>query len=206
LSARGRYEDLSTLLYLVPFASGILYALVLWVRNGLSVVLPSSVYLTVTRDPTLFMLGSLAVLLGLMIEVNSTELASRQAKLVSLGTTLQSIAVASLVLALLSAWYANGFTNLTGAATDLLVGRYGLVFPATMVLLSYLLTVRFRLESLTSRNVMAVIAMLLVPASLYEIGRRQIVIGLGVALLLLLAGLYLYLAPGKKKEQAKTEG
>jgi hypothetical protein len=205
LSGRGRYEDLSTLLYLVPFVGGFVYAMALWVQGGISLILPTTVYLTVTRDPILFMLGSLAVLLGLMIEMNSTDPGGRPAKLATLGGTLQTMAVAYLIITLLSAWYANGFTDLTGTATDFIVGRYGLVFPAVMVLLSYLLTARFRFESLADRKVLAVIAMLLVPASLYEIGRRQILIGLVVALLLLLAGAYLLLARGKKETPPKEE-
>lgn len=177
------------------------YALALWVQKGASLLLPATVYLTVTRDPTLFMIGSLAVMLGLMIEMNGTDPAARQARLVSVGGTLQSIALASLAIVLLSAWYANGFTDLVGAGTDVVVGRYGLVFPAIMVMLSYLLTARFKLQALGNRQALAVIAMLLVPASLYEIGRRQIVLGLGVAFLFLVAGLFLLLTrPAPAKE------
>lgn len=203
MSARARYEDLSTVLYMVPFIGGIGYAIALWVQNGASLILPSSVYLTVSRDPTLFIVASLSILLGIMIEVNSTEPSGRPAKLVSLGGTLQSIAAASLVLALLSAWYANGFTDLGGAAADLIVGRYGLVFPAIMVLLSYLLTARFRAGALADRRVIAIILMLLVPASLYEIGRRQIAVGLLVALALLVAGAAMYVLPQKKQAPAE---
>lgn len=203
MSARARYEDLSTVLYMVPFIGGIGYAIALWVQNGASLILPSSVYLTVSRDPTLFIVASLSILLGIMIEVNSTEPAGRPAKLVSLGGTLQSIAAASLVLALLSAWYANGFTDLGGAAADLIVGRYGLVFPAIMVLLSYLLTARFRAGALADRRVIAIVLMLLVPASLYEIGRRQIAVGLLVALALLVAGAAMYVLPQKKQAPAE---
>ncbi|MDG6901511.1 MAG: hypothetical protein JRM80_06070 [Nitrososphaerota archaeon] len=198
MSAKGRYEDLSTLLYLVPIAGGVLYALALWVQSGVSLVLPTDVYLTVTRDPILFMAGTLAVLLGLMIEVNGAEPAERPSKLASLGGTVQSIGIASLAIVLLSAWYSNGFTDLGGAATDFIVGRYGIVFPALMVLLSYLLTARFRLRSLADRKAIATIALLLVPASLYEIGKRQIVLGLGVAFVLILIGMLLLLVPPRK--------
>lgn len=198
MSARGRYEDLSTLLYLVPIAGGVLYALALWIQSGVSLVLPPDVYLTVTRDPILFMAGTLAVLLGLMIEVNSAGPAERPSKLASLGGTVQSIGIASLAIALLSAWYSNGFTDLGGAATDFIVGRYGIVFPAVMVLLSYLLTARFRFKSLADRKTIAIIALLLVPVSVYEIGKRQIVLGLGVAFVLILIGMLLLLAPPRK--------
>lgn len=199
MSTRGRYEDISTLLYLVPIVGGIVYAIALWIQSGVSLVLPSDVYLAVTRDPILFMAGTLAVLLGLMIEVNSTEPAARPSKLASLGRTVQSIGIASLVIVLLSAWYSNGFTDLAGTATDFVVGRYGIVFPAMMVLLSYLLTARFGFRSLADRKVMAMVVLLLVPVSIYEIGKRQIALGLGVAFVLILIGMFLLLAPGRKE-------
>jgi hypothetical protein len=198
MSRRGYSEDVSTLLYLVPFLASGVYGLVLWIQNGISATLPPSVYLSVTRDPIIFIIGSLAVLLGVMVEVNSTDLAARRAKLMSLSNTLQSVAAASLILVFLSALYANGFTDLSGAATDLIIGRYGLVFPALLVLLSYALSVQLRLSTLANRKSLAVISLLLVPASIYVVGKRQTALGLFVALILLAAGVGLYLMPEKK--------
>ena len=203
MSIRERYEDITALLYLVPFGGAVGYAIVLWAQSGASFLLPTSVYLTVTRDPVLFMVASLSILLGIMVEVTGTDPAGRQAKLASLGRTMQSIAIASLAMVLLSAWYANGFIDLAGAGTDFIVGRYGLVFPAVMVLLSYLLSVSFRLRSLADRKALAAIAMLLVPVTLYEVGKRQIVAGLATSLVLLLAGLFLFLSAGKKVASEK---
>jgi len=205
MSTRGRSEDVSTLLYLVPIVVPIIYALVLWVQTGLTLVLPSSVYLTVTRDPILFIGASLAVMLGVIIEVNGTEPAARPAKLASLGGTLQSIAIASLVVVVISALYANGFTDTTGAATDFIIGRYGIVFPATLVLLSYLITVQYKLPGVTRRQILAAIALFLVPASLYEIGRRQTALGVSISFVLLVAGLALYLFPERKLPPPKKE-
>jgi len=203
MSIRERYEDVSTLLYIVPIVVPIIYALVLWVQSGLSPVLPSSVYLTVTRDPILFIGVSLAVMLGVLIEVNETEPPARAAKVASLGGTLQSIAVASLVIVLISALYANGFTDITGAATDFIIGRYGIVFPAALVLLSYLMTVQFKLPGVTKTQILAAISLFLVPASLYELGKRETALGVGVAFVLLVAGLALYLLPEKKPPPPK---
>jgi hypothetical protein len=198
MSVKERYEDYSTLLYLVPFVGSIAYALALWVQSGISLELPASVFLTVTRDPIMFIVASLAVMLGLAIEVNGTEPSARPAKLVSLSSTLQSMAVASIVIALIAALYANGFTDFGGTASDFVVGKYGLIFPSILVLLSYFITAQFKVESLASRKVLALIAMLLVPASLYEIGKRQTGLGLGIAFVLLVVGLVLYLAPERK--------
>jgi hypothetical protein len=74
-----------------------------------------------------------------------------------------------------------------------------------LVLLSYLVSAQFRLASVTSRNVLAVIAMLLVPVSLYEIGKRALFLGLFVAFILLLAGLGIYLFPERKAAPEKEE-
>lgn len=205
MSSSGRYEDLSTILYLVPFLGAIGYAIVLWAQSGGSAFLPNSVYLTVTRDPILFVVGSLAIFLGVIIEVNGTEAAGRRAKVVSLGGTMQSIAIASLVIVALSAWYANGFTDLGGAATDFMTGRYGLVFPAVIVLFSYLLTIKVRVESIANRNFAALVVMFLVPLSVYEIGKRELPLGVVVAFVLLVVGLFLYLAPQKKETPEKEE-
>ncbi|MDG6909342.1 MAG: hypothetical protein JRN08_03140 [Nitrososphaerota archaeon] len=205
MSGRAHYEDLTTLLYMVPFVGAIGYAIVLWAENGASALLPTSVYLEVTRDPILFTVGTLAILLGVMIEVNSTDAAGRRAKLTSLGGTVQTMAIASLVIVLLSALYANGFTNIGGAASDFVVGRYGLVFPAVMVLFSYLLTANFRLGALADRRAMGLVAMLLVPLSVYEIGKRQVVAGMAIALVLIVLGMYLFLAPVKKEPSSKEE-
>jgi hypothetical protein len=178
---------------------------VLWVQSGISLILPTSVYLDVTRDPILFIVGSLAVMLGLVIELNGTEPVARPAKLVSLGSVLQSIAVVSLVLAFICALYANGFTDLNGTASDFIIGRYGLVFPALLVLLSYLITAQFRLEAIFSRKVLAIVALLLVPVSLYEIGKRQTGLGVGIALVFLLIGIALYVVPERKPSPPKKE-
>ncbi len=205
MSARGRSEDVATILYLVPFVGALAYGLVLWAQNGVSFVLPTSVYLTVTRDPYLFVIGSVAIMAGVIVEVNGTDSAARPAKLLSLGGTLQSIAVAALVLVLVCAFYTNGFIDVSGAATDFMVGRYGIVFPAVLVLLSYLITAQFRFAALRSRKSLAVIALLLVPASLYEIGKRQILAGIVIAFILLLAGIALYLLPERKVKPQKEE-
>ena len=198
MSSSGRYGDASAVLYLVPFVVSGAYGLYLWARAGISLVLPSSVYLTVTRDPYVFMAGSIAIMLAVVLDLSGTEQSQRKARLSSLGGTLQSIAVASLVLAVVGAFYANGFLNVTGAADDIIVGRYGLVFPAVMVLLSFLITVQFNFSSLRSPKVIGIVALLLVPASIYEIGKRQLGLGMGIAFVLMLAGLLMFILPQKR--------
>ena len=189
--------DLPTLLYLVPFVAAGVYAIVLWVQNGVSLNLPTSVYLTVTRDPILFVVGFLAVLVGVLLEVRSAEPPQRWSRVVSLSNTVQSMAGASLVLALLSAIYANGL-DIGGAAGDFIVGRYDIVFPALLFLLSYLMRVEFQLSAFRSRRFLGVVSMVLVPAALYGLGKLKTSAGLPVAFLLLALGLFLILWPERK--------
>jgi hypothetical protein len=198
MSKKVSSDDVSILLYMVPFIASGVYALYLWVGSGISSVLPESVYLTVTRDPILFLVGTFSVMLGVVLEVSSTGPAGRRAKLSSVSNALQTIAVASFVLALVCAFYANGFSNASGAANDFLTGRFTLVFPVLMVLFSYLITARFNLISIRTPTILGIIAMLLVPASLYEIGKRSTVLGLVVALVFMIAGLCLFLVPNRK--------
>ena len=197
-------DDISALLYLVPFVAPGAYAIYLWASAGISATLPSSVYLTVTRDPILFAVGTFALFLGLILDVRGASPADRRSKVASLSSMLQSMAVFSLVVLVISALYANG-GDVSGAADDILVGRFGLVFPALLVLLSYLETAEFGLTSLKTPKVMGVIAMLLVPAVLYEIGRRQIFVGLALGLVLFVAGSFLFLRkePSKPKTEAQ---
>ncbi|MGP8126081.1 MAG: hypothetical protein ACLQEQ_09525 [Nitrososphaerales archaeon] len=200
-------DDVAVLLYMVPFIASGVYALYLGVAGGVSHVLSPTVYLTVTRDPILFLLGTLSVLLGVVFEVSSTSPAGRPAKLGSVSSTLQVIAAASFVLALICALYAHGFSDLSGAASDFVTGRFSLIFPILLVFFSYLITAPFNIGSIGKPTVLGIIAMLLVPVSVYEIGKRNTVVGLGAALVLLIVGFGFFLMSTKKVPgQGKVSG
>lgn len=196
MSKKVSSDDVVVLLYMVPFIAYVVYALYLWAAGGISAVLPESVYLTVTRDPVLFLVAAFSVMLGVVLDVRLTAPSGRPAKLSSVGNTLQTIAVASFVLAFLCALYADGLS--AGAVSDFLTGRFSLVFPVVMVLFSYLITARFNLPSLKTPTMLGIIAMLLAPAFLYEVGRRSTVLGLVVALVFMMAGLGLFLMSNRK--------
>jgi hypothetical protein len=193
MSSSGFRGDAAALLYLVPFGASAVYGLYLWVRSGISGLLPTSVYLQVARDPYLFIVGSFAVLIGAAVDIGGAEYEERQAKAKSTGSLLQSIAVASLILALGGAWYANGFVHISATVTDFMVARYTVIFPAVLVLLSYFITVQFKFQSLKSPKFIGVILILLVPAVVYEVGRRDTAGGLALALLLVAGGVWLLL-------------
>ncbi|MDG6988424.1 MAG: hypothetical protein JRN21_03770 [Nitrososphaerota archaeon] len=204
MSTKGRFEDISTLLYMAPFLVSGLYGLFLWARGGLSALLPNAVFLQITRSPYVFVVGTLCVMVGLAVEMRGTPLPARREKLASLASTLLAIAGTSLFFALAAGLYANGL-GLGGTASDLIVGRYDLVFPVVMVVLSLLLTSQFRWSALSDRNVLAIIALFLVPASLYEVGKRQTALGLGLAFILMVAGLAAILMPTRDQAAAKEQ-
>jgi putative Mn2+ efflux pump MntP len=197
MSKKGTHEDVVTLLYLVPFLASGIYGIYLWAVAGISAMLPSAVYLGVTRSPYVFLAGSLAVMLGAVIDVTSVDPASRQAKLKSTVSILQSIAVASLILSLLGAWYSNRFSDFAGTVSDFLIGRYSVLFPAVLVLLSYLVTIPLKVETLRNAKVLGVISLVLVPVTVYEVGKRDTVVGLAIAVVLVVLGIGLFLRSEK---------
>ena len=189
MNRKGVYEDISFLLFLVPFAASAVYAISLWVGQGISPILPVSVYLNVTRSPTLFLLGSFSVMLVIILEVSIEQAERRLATAVSLSRRLQRLGVASLILATLTAWYANAFTiNLGVVAAVVMAGRFNIVFPALLFLLSFLIATPLKLQRVLQPRGLAIIALLLVPVVLYEVGKRNADVGLAISFLLIIIG------------------
>jgi hypothetical protein len=193
------YEDVSTVLYLVPFLLCGIYAIVLWAQAGISALLPTDVYLTVTRDPNVFLVGTFAVLGGVYLDVYSRDRAERPKRLQALSGILQKIAAASFILSLLSALYANGL-NLSGTVLDFVVGRFSLVFPAMLVLLSYLIVIPLNTGTIGKRSLAGIVLMLLVAPVVYEVGKRNSVVGITLGLVLLIVGLIVFLWNRPKPE------
>jgi hypothetical protein len=197
MSGKGTTDDVAGLLYIVPFLASGIFGLYTWLSNGASSISGANVYLTVTRDPYVFLVGSFAVIAAGVLDVNGADPASRRLKAASVGSMLQSLAVASVVLALIGVWAATGFTDGGDAVNDFIVGRYAIIFPAMLVLLSYLVTVDFRVEALGSPKAIAIIALLASPAAVYAVGRKDTALGLAIGLALALFGILLYLRPPK---------
>lgn len=199
MSTKGRYEDISTVLFLIPFIASGAYAIYLWASSGLTPLLPTSVYLSVTRDPYIFLAGTFAVLLGLIVDVSSVDPPNRRERLASESSFLQKTAAAAFVLALIMAWYANGFVNVLGAAQDFVLGRFSIVFPALLVLLSYLVTPALKLRGVQTTKWLGFVVMLAVPAVIYVLGKRNAIAGLSTAAAVMVVGLYLLLRTSKSQ-------
>jgi len=200
MNRKEMYEDVSSLLLLIPFFAAALYALYLWAVEGFSFYLPEQVYLGVTRNPDVFLLGILAIILSTVMEVSSEERARRSERVLLLSKRLQKLAAASFVLAIITAWYANGFSaDLSGTGADLFAGRYTIVFPALLVLLSFLIVTPINLRSLAQVKTVAIILLLAVPVVIDEVGKRNAPLGLGGSLLLTILAAAMLSWEGKKK-------
>jgi hypothetical protein len=191
-----KYGDVALLLYAAPFILNFVYALYLWFGVGFSAIMPQLVYLEVTQSPYVFFAGFAAVTLAVVIDFDSEPPGSRKSATVVLSKRLQLIALVSVVLAFLSAWYSAGGDLGTGVL-NLVDGRYPLVFPAVLVLLSFLILPSVRLQGANPKNLLVILLLIASPAALYELGKRSTVAGLGGGLILLLAAAFL-LVYGKK--------
>lgn len=185
------YADISFLLFLVPFIASAAYAVVLWAGRGASVLLPESVYLTVTKDPYLFMIGFTSVMVASIIEITREHPERRSARLVVLSSRIQSAAIISLVLSLIAAWYANGFVNVGNALFDLLDGRFNIIFSGLLILFSLLVLPPVKVKREQFTTLVTFLCFLAVPAVVYVVGKRNISLGLGIALVLMVVGIFL---------------
>ena len=190
--SRENREDVPFLLFLVPFAVSGLYAIFLWVQTGVSATLPQTVFLQVTESPYVFLIGFLAVIVGVVMDVVYTDAPLRRAKLVEESTTIQIIAVTALVLGILSAWYSAGF-DLGTAATNVLSGRYVIIFPALLIIFSFLMLPAVNIRKDQTNIVLIAVLLLAIPLVVDEVGKHSFFSGMLLGLALLVAALYLYL-------------
>jgi hypothetical protein len=192
----GRNGDIALFLYGAPFILSFVYALYLWAGVGFSAVLPQLVYLEVTQSPYIFLLGFAGVTIAAVLDFNSEAQGAKRGAVVALSRRLQWIALLSIVLAFITAWYSAGGDIVTGLL-NMVDGRYPLVFPALLVFFSFMILPSVRLQGANLKNLLVVVLLIASPAALYELGKRSTVAGLGVSLILLLVAAFL-LVRGKK--------
>lgn len=186
----GRNGDIALLLYAAPFIVNFVYALYLWAGVGFSAILPQLVYLEVSQSPYVFLLGFLGVTVAAVIDFNSESPNAKRNAVLALSRRLQWIALLSIVLAFLAAWYSAGGDVATGLF-NMLGGRYPLVFPALLIFFSFMILPSVRVQGANAQNLLVVLLLIASPAALYELGKRNTVAGLGVSLILLLVAAFL---------------
>jgi hypothetical protein len=185
-----KYGDVALLLYAAPFILNFVYALYLWFGEGFSAIMPQIVYLEVTQSPYIFLIGFAAVALAVVIDFDSEPQNARKSTTAVLSRRLQLIALASVILAFIAAWYSAGGDLGTGVL-NMVDGRYPLVFPAVLVFFSFLILPSVRLQGANQKNLLIVVLLIASPLALYELGKRNTIGGLGVGLILLLVAAFL---------------
>jgi len=193
-----KYGDVALLLYAAPFIVNFAYALYLWAGVGFSALLPQSVFIEVTQNPYIFLIGFAAVAFAAVIDFDASTPETRRSSAVDLSRRLQWIAGLSIVLALISALYAAG-GNPVNMFLYVLDGRYPLVFPALLLLFSFAILPTVRLQSLDKMDLLVVVILIASPVALYEIGKRNSIAGLGVGLILVLLAAFLLVRPKKQQ-------
>jgi len=192
MSSKERIQDVSFLLFLVPFAASAIYAIYLWVESGISATLPQSVFLQVTENPYVFLLGFAAVVVGATLDVTSEALPKRKQKLVEESNRLQYLAVTALVLGGLCAWYAAGF-DVGAGVSNLLDGRYAVIFPVMVILVSYLMLPSVTLKRGSAGYLLSVLCIVGSLAIIDEVGKRNYFAGIALAAALVVLSIYFYL-------------
>ncbi len=171
-------ENISFILYLVPFLASAVYALSVWVPSGLSSTLPQTVYLTVTKDPYLFLVGFLAVCLGVLIEVYLSPADSRLNRLAANSRQIQVLALISIVSAAVSVWSVTSYSlNTRELLSILLQGRYALIYPLVLFILAIMLNPSVRFGFLSFNNLLKNASLILLIASpliLYGLWRLHV--------------------------------
>jgi hypothetical protein len=187
------HADLAFVLYIVPLAACSIYGLVLWAQAGFGAILPQSAYLGVTKSPYVFLVGLTAVLLAATLDVTNEEVDKRKAGLFTVSKRLQRLALVCFVLALITAWYATGFTGDAGSVVfTFLSGRYAMVFPALLVAFSFLILPTLRVQKQQVKSLVAVLCLLAVPGVIYVVGKRYFGESLAVSLILIIVALFLF--------------
>ncbi len=166
-------ENISFILYLIPLIFSTVYAISLWVPEGLSSTLPETVYFSVTKDPYLFIIGFLAICSAILIEVYGSSKESRLNRIKENSRQLQVLAVISISAAVLSVWSTIGYSfNISGILQILLEGKYALVFPLMLFILAFLLNTSFRFNLLSFNNLVknaSIILMISSPLIFYAL-------------------------------------
>jgi hypothetical protein len=193
------YQDIAFILFLVPFIVPAVYSFYLWLGYGLSPFLPSEVYLQVTRDPYVFLVGIFSVIVGSVVEIISYKQEERNGGLGMLSSNLQKIGILSFLLSLLSSWYSNHFADLSGTFLDLLVGKYNIIFPFLLFLFSFLIILPFNMSWFRNRYFLSSLLLILVVPLMY-LGRRNPILSFSISFVFLLAAVWII---GLKREVDK---
>jgi len=181
-------EDAAFILYIIPILLNGGYGLWSWVAGGADLAALQQVYIQLTREPIIFLIGLLAVCVAVILDARYLS------PIEDVDRRVTRLAVFCFITALIIALISTEF-NLSSGLTLFLQGRYALIFPALLMVLSFLFRVR-GLSSTSLKSVrrwLSLLLLLISPLTLYLLWRLGVVwyAVFAVPLLLVIASLAL---------------
>ncbi len=200
-------EDLSFLLYLSPLLINGLYALYLWFSLNL---LPVNVYLKVTNDNIVFLVGVLVIIIALVMEVWMNPKDMRIKKIGENISRMRILAFLFIILSLISVWSASGYSSNIFDVLDLyLEGRYAILYPLLLLGFSFALSPSIKHFFKFSIIIFEVIPIILISSSpllLYILWRLKFSYNIvfPIPLLIFIAGIALFLYSLRVEKKSKS--
>ncbi|NIM44287.1 MAG: hypothetical protein GTN80_01005 [Nitrososphaeria archaeon] len=158
--AKGGRLDLSVAAFILPYFISAIYGVYMWSTEGLPPAYPSKAFLTITKDPLLFLLGSISSSIALALFVTSFDLGERRRAMKTASHVLASsglfAAISAYVVAL---WSTGGILEAAGLMAE---GRFSSIYPILLFFLAFLLSVDIPMDTL--RSVRSYISPLLILA------------------------------------------
>lgn len=188
LMKKDSVEDAAFILYIFPILLNGVYGLWSWLAEGADLLALQKIYSNITREPIIFLAGLIAVCMAAFLD------AKYLGSLDDVDRRVSRLAYFCFITALLIALVSTEF-NLARALTLFLQGRYALIFPALLILLTFLIRVR-GVGFGSSRGWLRGLALLLLlvsPLTLYVLWRLAAAwyIIFAVPLILIFASLWL---------------
>ena len=159
-------EDAAFILYIIPILLNGGYGLWSWVAGGADLTALQQVYINLTREPVIFLVGLIAVCVAVVLDARYLS------PIEDVERRVTRLAVFCFITALIIALLSTGF-NLSRGLILFLQGRYALIFPALLMVLTFLFKVR-GLSSTSLRGVgrwLSLLLLLVAPLTLYLLWR-----------------------------------
>ena len=165
LMRKDSVEDTAFILYIIPILLNGGYGLWSWVAGGADLAALQQTYSNLTREPLIFLAGLLAVCTAVVLDaryLSPFDVIDRR---------VTRLAFLCFITALIIAIVATRF-DLSTSLTLFLQGRYALIFPALLMVLSFLF--RIRVDLTQSKGLwrgLSLILLLISPLTLYLLWR-----------------------------------
>jgi hypothetical protein len=163
-------EDAAFILYIIPILLNGGYGLWCWVSKGADLAALQQVYLQLTREPVIFLVGLLAVCIAVVLDARYLSLIE------VVDRRVTRLAVFCFITALATALLSTRF-NIGNGLTLFLQGRYALIFPVLLMVLTFLFRVR-EVSSASFKSAgrwLSLLLLLVSPLTLYLLWRLGVV-------------------------------